>query len=79
MLTILEHGVTLTATTMTVLVVAIPLSPIAADIVDASRMTVAHITKLDYGVHQHHQLQVLCNYHQIALFYSYNLLYMRST
>ena len=61
MIDILEHGVTLTATTMTVLVVAIPLSPIAADLIDASRMTVAYITKLDYGVHQHHQLQVLCN------------------
>ena len=56
MIDILEHGVTLTATTMTVLVVAIPLSPIAADLIDASRMTVAYITKLDYGVHQHHQL-----------------------
>ena len=57
MLNILEHGVILTVTTTLVLVVAIPLSPIAPDIIPS----VAHfMVKLDCGVQQCHQLVCAC-------------------
>ena len=56
MLDTLEHGVTLTAATTIVLVVAIPLSPAAVDVVVPLHHTVTQMTKLDYGVQQCHQL-----------------------
>ena len=56
MLNILEHGVTLTATTTLVLVVAIPLSLAAVGIIDLFHHTVTQMTKLDCGVQQCHQL-----------------------
>ena len=55
MLDILEHGVILTVTTTLVLVVAIPLSPAAADLVSLYHH-VTQMTKLDYGVQQCNQL-----------------------
>ena len=56
MLDILEHGVTLTATTTLVLVVAIPLSPAAVGLVVPLHHTVTQMTKLDCGVQQCNQL-----------------------
>ena len=56
MLNILEHGVTLTATTTLVLVVAIPLSPAAVGITYPIHHTVTQMIKLDCGVQQCHQL-----------------------
>ena len=48
MLDTLEHGVILTATTTLVLVVAIPLSPAAVDVIDLIHHTVTQMTKLDW-------------------------------
>ena len=50
MLDTLGHGVTLTVTTTLVLVVAIPLSPAAVDVIDPLHHTVTQMTKLDCGV-----------------------------
>ena len=52
MLNILEHGVILTVTTTLVLVVAIPLSPAAVGVDHFHHHTVTQMIKLDCGVHQ---------------------------